>query len=333
MKSISNKSNAILFWGRGMSNIVSISTDYLIVKFVKDKKLEPKVTDPVLRQKYAYLEAWVSIIGNLGLAALKIVLGLLLNSISLLADAAHTAADVLTSVVVLLGFKLSSSPADKKHPYGHGRIEFIATLVISIMLLIVGAEFGKSSYLRLIANTAVRGSYAVAFIMVLGAVFKEWMAKFSVDLGKRTNASALVADAWHHRTDGIASVLVAAAIIASQFGYYKVDAVFGLLVSALIIYTGASISLGSISKLIGEMPEEEELKDIENIALSVTGVSSVHKVNIHNYGSHKEISLHVQVDNEMSLVKAHDISEQVERAIEARTDCSATVHVEPLASV
>lgn len=304
----------------------------MIVKFVKDGSLDRKVTDQLLRRKYAYLEAWVSITGNLALSSIKILLGLMLNSISLLADAAHTAADVLTSIVVLLGFKLSSSPADRKHPYGHGRIEFIATLIISIMLIIVGAEFGKSSYNRLILNTAVKGSYGVAFVMMLGAAFKEWMALFSIDLGKRTNASALVADAWHHRTDGIASVLVAAAIIASRFGYYKIDAIFGLLVSALIVYTGISISTGSVSKLIGEEPEEDELKDIETTALSVAGVCSVHKVNIHSYGSHKEILLHVLVDKDMSLVNAHDISEKVERAIEAKTDCKATVHIEPLAN-
>jgi cation diffusion facilitator family transporter len=156
------------------------------------------------------------------------------------------------------------------------------------------------------------------------------MARFSIDLGKRTNSSALVADAWHHRTDGIASILVAVAIIASYYGYYKVDAIFGLLVSALIIYTGVSISLSTISQIIGEVPAEDELNDIESIALSVSGVSSVHKVNVHNYGCHKEISLHVQVDYDMSLVKAHDISEQVERTIEANMDCKAIVHIEPI---
>ncbi|HYE83979.1 MAG TPA: cation diffusion facilitator family transporter [Clostridia bacterium] len=313
-----------------MNNIVSRSTDYFIMKFIKNTGSDKRVTNPLERRKYAYLEAYVSIAGNLVLAAIKVVMGLMLNSISLLADAAHTAADVLTSIVVLLGFKLSNSPADEKHPYGHGRIEFIATLIISVMLLAVGFEFGKSSYVRLISNTAVKGSYAVAFIMLLGAVFKEWMARFSIDLGYRTNATALIADAWHHRTDGIASLLVAAAIIASRYGYYKVDAIFGLLVSALIFYTGISISKEAVSKLIGEVPEEEELQNIESIALSISGVSGIHKINVHNYGCYKEISLHVQVDNDMSLIKAHDISEQVERSIESNIECRATVHIEPV---
>lgn len=313
-----------------MNNLVTKSSDHLIVKFIKNVKPENKVSDPIIRRKYAYLEAYVSIVVNLLLAVIKVILGLLLNSISLLADAAHTASDVLTSIVVLLGFKLSSSPADKKHPYGHGRIEFIATLIISIMLFIVGVEFGKSSYTRLISNAEVKGSIIVVIIMILGALIKEWMARFSIDLGNRTSSSALVADAWHHRTDGIASILVAVAIITSYYGYYKVDAIFGLLVSALIIYTGVSISSSAISQIIGEVPAEDELNDIASIALSVSGVSCVHKVNVHSYGCHKEISLHVQVDNAMSLMKAHDISEQVERTIEANMDCRAIVHIEPL---
>lgn len=314
-------------------SIISRITDRFILAFIKDAGPEQKVADSATRRKYAYLEACVSIIGNLLLAAIKVALGLFLNSISLLADAAHTAADVLTSIVVLLGFKLSSSPADEKHPYGHGRIELIATLAISMMLFIVSFEFIKSSYDRLMANTEVKGSYLIALIMVLGAIFKEWMARFSIDLGNRTSSSTLLADAWHHRTDGIASILVAVAIIASEFGYYKVDAVFGLMVSALIIYTGYSISKESISQIIGEVPSEDEINDIKNIALTVSGVHSIHKISVHSYGFHKEISLHVQVNNDMSLIMAHDISEQVEKTIEANMDCKAIVHVEPLREV
>jgi len=210
-----------------VNKFVKKSVDYMLVHFVKDTKLPDKVTDTVMRRKYAYLEAWVSIIGNFGLAAVKMFFGSMLNSISLLADAAHTASDVLTSIVVLVGFKFSSSPADEKHPHGHGRVEFLATLLIAAMLMIVGVEFGRTSYGRYMANTAVKGSYAVALVMVAGAIIKEWMSQFSIELGMRTNASALIADAWHHRTDGIASILVAVAIMASQYGYYKIDAVFG----------------------------------------------------------------------------------------------------------
>lgn len=313
-----------------MNKFVKKSVDYMIVRFVKDTELPDKVTDTIMRRKHAYLEAWVSIIGNFVLAALKIFLGLMLNSISLLADAAHTASDVLTSIVVLVGFKYSSLPADEKHPHGHGRIEFLATLSIAVMLMIVGAEFGKSSYDRYIANTAVKGSYTVALIMVASAVAKEWMSQFAIELGMRTDASALIADAWHHRTDAIASILVAIAVVASQYGCYKIDAIFGLGVSALIVYTGITIAKESASKLIGEAAEDELIKSISKHAFLVPGVVDVHKVDVHDYGAHKVISLHIQVAKEMSLIKAHDISEQVERVIEANTDSKAIVHTEPL---
>ncbi|WP_422447720.1 cation diffusion facilitator family transporter [Thermoanaerobacterium sp. DL9XJH110] len=312
-----------------MNRLVTRSVDFLISFFLKEKKMSDKITDETVRKKYAYLEAWVSIVGNLALAAVKIFFGIMLNSISLMADAVHTASDILTSVVVLLGFKFSSSPADEKHPYGHGRIEFIATLIIAIMLILVGVEFGKSSYQRLIINTPVRGSYPVALVMFFGAVFKEWMARFSIELGRRTGAPALIADAWHHRTDGIASVLVAIAIVATNYGYFKVDAVFGLGVSALIIYTGVSICRESASKLIGEVAEKDMINKITSLALSVPGVQGVHKINVHDYGAHKVISLHIQVESNLSLVEAHNISEQVERVIEANTNSRVIVHVEP----
>lgn len=313
-----------------MDRFIKKSVNYLLKLFVKDTQLPDKVTDMNMRKKYAYLEAWVSIIGNLVLTVIKIIMGLTLNSISLLADAVHTASDVLTSIVVLLGFKISSVPADKKHPYGHGRIEFISSLIIAVMLILVGIEFGKNSYTRLLSNVPVKGSFQVAIIMVIGAVVKEWMAQFSAELGKRADASALIADAWHHRTDGIASILVAIAIIASKYGYYKIDAIFGLGVSALIIYTGINIAIESMSKLIGEVASKDMIEAITYYAMSIPGVNSIHKINVHDYGIHKMVSLHIQVDSQLPLIKAHEISEQVESIIESETDYEAVVHVDPI---
>ena len=312
-----------------MKNFIKKTTNFILSHFIGVTDFPERVTDTSIRQKYAYLEAWISIIGNLLLAGIKVFFGIILNSISLLADAAHTASDVLTSIVVLLGFKISSSPADEKHPYGHGRIEFIASLIIAVMLTMVGVEFGKTSYERFILNAAVKGSFGVSGVMIVGALFKEWMAQFSEELGRRTNATALIADAWHHRTDAIASVMVAFAIFASKYGYYKVDAILGVVVSALIIYTGVGIALGSVSKIIGEVPDEAELKAIENLALSVSGVTGVHKIKVHDYGAYKEISLHINLDKGLSLIEAHDISEEVEKVIENNITSKVIVHMEP----
>lgn len=309
-------------------NVVTRSiSDFLIKRTIKDVENIYEVTDPNQRRAYAYLEAWLSIIGNIALAIMKFSFGFVLNSISLIADAVHTASDVLTSVVVIFGFKLSSLPADEKHPHGHGRIEFIATLVIAIMLIIVGVKFGFDSYERLQANTPVKGSYLVVGLMLLAALLKELMSQISIDLGNRISSGALIADAWHHRTDAIASVLVAIAILASGFGYYKADAILGFGVSALIIWTGIEIFRDSSSKLIGET-DLVDIETAEQLALSIPGVHSTHDVAIHDYGNTKQVVIHIEVDESLTMIRAHEIAEKVEQIINQKMFASATVHVD-----
>jgi cation diffusion facilitator family transporter len=314
-----------------MKKFLDKTINYILFLFLKEQRVsKTNITDPEVRKKYAYLEAWLSIICNLLLSITMFLFGLSLNSIALMANAAHTASDVLSSVVVLLGFKFSSMPADTKHPFGHGRIEFLATLIISVLLIIVGIEFAINSYHRYIANALVLGNYMVVAIMVFFSLFKLWMAEFSSELGKRTDTPLLIADAWHHKTDGIAMMLVVISIIFSKFGYYRVDAILGVLVSILIIYTGTNLLKGSSSKLIGEVAEKSMIKEVENSIQSIPEVISVHKIMIHDYGSHKEITLHIQLSNDIDFMKAHSISERVEREIESRIHCKAIVHAEPL---
>lgn len=310
-----------------MDRFTTKTTDYLISRTLEDVSPEPTIKAPEERQKIAYLEAFVSIIGNIILAIVKAVFGVMLNSISLMADAVHTASDVLTSAVVLIGFRLSAIPPDEKHPHGHGRIEFIASLIISLMLIGVGIKFGIDSYHRLLENTPVKGSYLVVAVMVAAALLKEWMSRFSIDLGNRINSSALIADAWHHRTDAIASLLVAVAILASQFGYYRADAVLGFAVSALIIWTGMVIFNDSTSKLIGEN-DDEQIEQIRELAMSVFGVKSCHDIALHDYGANKAISLHIEVQGTMMLYDAHEIAHQVEEIINREMYAVTTVHLD-----
>lgn len=309
-----------------MDRLTISITDYLI-RHTVERKNGQELERSELRKRVAYLEAWVSIAGNFILAIIKIIFGLMLNSISMLADAVHTASDVLTSVVVILGFKMSSIPADDKHPHGHGRIEFIATLIIALMLLAVGIKFGYDSYQRYLANTPVSGSYLVVAFMVVAGLLKEFMSRFSIELGNRIKSSALIADAWHHRTDAIASLLVAVAILASKYGYYRVDAVLGFAVSILIIWTGIEIFMDSCSKIIGES-DQDQLERINELAHTVPGVISTHDIAVHDYGSYKVISLHIEVDGSLPLVKAHDIADKVEETINCDLYALTTVHLD-----
>lgn len=302
-------------------------SDYLISKYVGDDIQGERISQPEQRKKTAYLEAWVSIIGNLLLAIIKGIMGILTNSISLIADAVHTASDVLTSLVVLLGFKLSALPPDEKHPHGHGRIEFIATLIIALMLIGVGVKFGVVSYQRFINNTSVMGTSIVAVIMLIAGMLKEWMSRFSIYLGQKIASSVLIADAWHHRTDAIASLLVAVAIIASKYGYYRVDAVLGFAVSFLIIYTGLEIFKDSASKLIGE-GDSESLCKIDQLAMTVEAVLATHDISVHDYGASKVVTVHIEVDDSLSREKAHQVAHQVEELINDNLYAVTTVHVD-----
>ncbi|MGS0764563.1 cation diffusion facilitator family transporter [Syntrophomonas curvata] len=311
-----------------MDRLTLSFSNFMLSKTLKEVPLQGSIDNPDHRKKVAYLEAWFSIVGNLVLAIIKAVLGMMVNSISLIADAVHTASDVLTSIVVIAGFKLAALPADNEHPHGHGRIEFIATLIISLLLAAVGVKFGLDSYKRLVGNTPVAGSYFVVIVMLLAGMFKELMSRFSIDLGERISSSTLIADAWHHRTDAIASILVAVAILASRFGYYWVDAVLGFCVSGLIIWTGVEIFTDSCSKLIGEN-DPGQVQEINRLALAIPGVIATHDISVHDYGANKVVVVHIEVDKELSLIKAHDIAELVQENINRKLyTSSTTVHVD-----
>jgi len=301
-------------------------TKILLKKFVKNYE---NIRNLTVRIKYGFLEAWISIVGNTILFVFKLIFGLILNSISLIADSFHTLSDVITSIVVLLGFRTSRQPADTKHPYGHGRSETIATLIIGILLVVVGVDFLRLSFNRLIHPQVVKGSWLIAGLLILSALAKEMMAVFSFDLGKRINSSTLIADAWHHRSDAIASFLVAVAIGASIFGYHKVDALFGIIVSLIITYVGIDLSKSSASFLLGEAPDKDLVNKIGQLAKSVEGVSNVHDIQVHNYGNRLEVSLHIEVNKGYASTTSHHIADLVEKKLLEDLKISSVVHVDP----
>ncbi|MBA1335007.1 MAG: Cobalt-zinc-cadmium resistance protein [Firmicutes bacterium] len=302
------------------------SGEWLKKKFIVEKHRNKGIDT---RLATGLLEAWVSIIGNVVLFIIKFAIGAFIGSISIIADAFHTLSDVLSSVVVLFGFKLSSKGPDEEHPYGHGRIEIIATLIISILLIITGLEFIKASVERLMKPITVGGGWWVVIVMTASAVLKEWMARFASELGHEISSSTLEADAWHHRSDAIASFLVAVGNLAAVKGIYWVDPLLGVGVSILIIYTGWELAKSSSHTLIGASPSSEVIENICSRAKSISGVEDVHKIQVHDYGNHKEVSLHVEVDESMDLLSAHDLADEVEKELTQLLKAQIVVHVEP----
>lgn len=286
--------------------------------------------DPAVRTRIGMLEAWLSMLVNGLLAALKLVLGLAANSLALIADGVHSLSDVATSGVVLFGFRISGKPADKEHPFGHGRAEYVATLIIAVMLGVVGFEFIKSAVGRLFMPVPVTAGWGVLLVIVFSILLKEWLGRFSRALGRRIDSSTLKADAWHHRSDAISSVLVLAAVWGSSRGYPALDAAGGVVVGVYLIWSGFTLAREVIDPLLGEPPSPQLIARIRELCRSRPHVIDAHDVTVHDYGQHKFIGVHVELSNRLSAQDAHDVAEDVTQFLRTELDAYATVHIDPV---
>jgi len=279
----------------------------------------------------------ISIYGNIGLGAAKALMAWWTNSIALWADTVHTASDSITSIVVLLGLRIARRPADKDHPFGHGRAETVATLVIAVLLAVVGVKFGQTSIERMVnpvdlgVSAGRLGLVLVAAAMLVAAVLKEWMARYAQRIGKLIDNTSLEADAWHHRSDALASVLVAMSMILTVVGWgrYGIDGVLGLVISAIILYTAWGYLRDSASTLLGHAPRKESVDEIARVARAVHGVQDVHEVAVHDYGPRKVASLHIRLMRNLALEEAHRVASEVEKVLTQQLGVSALVHAEP----
>jgi cation diffusion facilitator family transporter len=203
-------------------------------------------------------------------------------------------------------------------------------LIISLLLIWVGIEFAYASYIRLREPHIVKWSIVAFGLMIFSAVAKEWMARFALTIGKLIQSDMLKGEAWHHRSDAIASALVALSMIATYFGSKRIDSYFGIGVAGLIIYTGLDLLRSMVSVLVGKKPNQDLINSIVRAGLFVEGVHQVHDVNVHEYGNHKVISLHVRIPGEMDTLRSHHLAQLVEKAISESLNASVVVHVDPM---
>ena len=299
--------------------------DKLTKKLTADKDLRK----PEERFRVGLIESWVSIVSNFIIALLKAVFGLLTNSIALIADAVHSASDIASSLVVLVGFSLAKRKPDHEHPYGHGRIEYLAGLLIALMLIGAGIAFIYSSYNRLNEGVFAQPSIAAIIVVTASILAKEFMFYFSDQLGRLIKSDALAGDAWHHRSDSLSSILVLAALLGGYFGFKNLDAYLGFGVALFIIYAGVKIARQSCSSLLGKAPEAELYQEVTSCAMAVEGVIETHDLVIHDYGSWKAVTVHIGVNGRLSLDEAHIIANQVETRISSFFHCEAVVHLDP----
>jgi cation diffusion facilitator family transporter len=281
------------------------------------------------KTRLGYLEGVLSIVLNTALFGLKYWVGLSTGSIAVIADAWHTMSDTLTSVIVILGFKISSIGPDKKHPFGHGRAEIISSVVIGVLLAVVGFNFLVESIHRLRDHVAASFNSSAITVFAISVVLKEALAWFSIWAGRKIESQSLIADGWHHRSDSIASLLILLGVLFGRYLWW-IDSALGIAVSLLIFYAAFNVLRESTGALMGEQPSEKLSMSLNRIVQDTSPqVQNMHHVHVHRYGDHIEITFHIKLRPEIGLEAAHRISRDLENRIKHDLNMAATIHIEP----
>ncbi len=280
--------------------------------------------------KYISREGWLSIIGNIFLFVLKYWAGIVTGSIALIADAWHTLSDSVSSVIVLIGGKISQKPADEEHPFGHGRAEHIAAIIIGVLLAIVAFDFIVSSIEKFGTHEKTVFGTIAWIVTIVSILVKEGMAQYAFWAAKKANSSILRADGWHHRTDALSSVVILIGIAVGKY-FWWTDAVLGFIVAIMIGYASFEILSKEIKSLLGERPSDDLLLSIRETAQKACKTKlHIHHIHLHNYGNHTEMSCHIKLPPEMQLNEAHEICNTVELAIKEKFGYISTIHPEPI---
>ncbi|WP_297098364.1 cation diffusion facilitator family transporter [uncultured Draconibacterium sp.] len=281
-------------------------------------------------RKYTVRTGWFSIIGNILLSSLKYWAGVSTGSLALVADAWHSISDVVTSAIVLIGGKISRKPADDDHPFGHGRAEHIAAIIIGVVLAIVAFDFILNGIEKFGNREHTYYSTFAWIAIIISVIVNELMTQYSFWAGKKINSSMLIADGWHHRTDALSSVIVLIGIALGR-SFWWTDAVLSIIVAILIGYASFEILSKEIKSLLGESPSDELLEKIhKTVSLNCTIRVNLHHIHLHNYGHHTEMSCHIKLPPEMTLYETHEICTKIEKAIKEEFGFFTTIHPEPL---
>lgn len=307
-------------------------TEFLSRIFIKDYKNTEKAE---VRSKYGYLSSFVGIAVNLILSALKLVLGLITASIAVVADALNNLSDAGSSIVTLVSFKMAAKPADKDHPFGHARIEYIASMIVSFLILLVGFETLTSSVSGIFKPESVKTpDFSTVTIILLGSsiLLKLWLGIFYKTIGKRINSSVISASAADSIMDSISTFSVfVSAIIVKLTDFAIIDSIVGIALSFVIIIAGIKILNETKNSILGEAPLEETVEKIMNVVAEYPEVVGTHDLMLHNYGPNVYIgSFHAEVDGSQDIYMLHDVIDNIERRIQSELNVLCTIHLDPI---
>ena len=306
-------------------------TTLLTKLFIKNPD---NIKDNAPRTAYGALSGTVGIICNLLLCAFKIIVGTLTASISIVADGLNNLSDMGSSLITILGFKLANKPADKDHPFGHGRLEYMSAFIVAILILLVGFELLKTSGNALINGTPMP-TYSTVSIIVLAVsvVFKVWLFLFNRKLGKKIDSEALLATAQDSLNDSVATAVILLSVGISKLVTlpFNLDAVMGIGVSIFILASGFNAARDTLNSILGEPPENELIRDLENAILAHDEFVGIHDLIVHNYGPGRLFaSVHVEVPQDIDIVTCHEQIDLCEKEIYEKLKIALVIHMDPI---
>lgn len=293
--------------------------------------MKEKITDPALREKYGKIGSVAAILCNVVLAAGKIVAGLLTGAISVLADGLNNLSDCGSGTVALVSFRMASKPADKEHPFGHQRVEYIASMFVAFLILVVAFELAKESVGKIIAPEAAE--FSVLALSVLGAsvAVKGGMFVFARRLGKRIDSDVLLALSKDSLSDCVATAVVIAGLLIAHFTGFNPDGYAGVLVAIFVAFSGIGILKETMSKLIGQAVEPELIAAIKARIFAHEEVLGVHDISVYSFGPNKYFaSVHIELDASLDVMESHELIDSIEQEFARETNISLTGHLDPI---
>lgn len=303
-------------------------TDFLVNKFIKDST---NIESTEVRTRYGMLASVVGIFCNVLLFSVKLTIGLILSSLAVTADAFNNLSDAASSIISFIGVKIAGKPADAEHPFGHGRIEYIAALIVSFLVIEVGFTFFKSSISKILHPEEISFDLVPFVILILSILVKLWMAFFNNKLGKRIDSKVMLATAADSLGDVITTSATVLSIIICHFTSINVDAIAGLIVSAIVIWSGISIAKDTLEPLIGERVPAELYQKITDIVESYDGIVGTHDLIVHNYGPNRSMAtIHAEVPNDINIEVSHEIIDKIERDVKKDLNILLVIHMDPV---
>ena len=303
-------------------------TDFLVNRFVKDSE---NIESTEVRTRYGMLASVVGIFCNVLLFSVKLAIGLILSSLAVTADAFNNLSDAASSIISFVGVKMAGKPADAEHPFGHGRIEYIAALIVSFLVIEVGFTFFKSSISKIMHPEEITFDLVPFIILILSILVKLWMAFFNNKLGKRIDSKVMLATAADSLGDVITTSATVISIIICHFTSINVDAIAGLIVSGIVIWSGVSIAKDTLEPLIGQRIPTELYQKITDTVESYDGIVGTHDLIVHNYGPNRSMAtIHAEVPNDVSIEASHEIIDKIERDVKKTLNILLVIHMDPV---